>query len=451
MILEKAVIIKERNKDNRKIIIYCNDYFYSILGILGGICAECVVVPASPAYGEKNLQYIMKKLQDFFVVTDDEKMVTNISGDEVIFIKDGTELKENSACNIERINWKRSNREDSTQFILFTSGSTDYAKGVILSTHNVLSNISKYEEYLPLNENDVTLIWRPICHAAVLFREVIYSLLRGCNLVLFNERYIPQRILGYLKKYHCTYLGITPTLLRILIKFSKEREMKYLKYVTVSGERVRVDDLRTMKLQYPELKIFNVYGLTEATLQLTYLDEYWIDIKENSVGKPLKGYEIKIVDDRGEKLNYGLKGEVIAKCESMMSGYYEDDIRTNKKIVDGWLHTGDIGYLDKEGFLYIVGRIDTMIIRSGVNIFPEEIEKVLLDSHIVQDILVYGCDDVNFGQKICVDCVLNNENITLSDFKGHCREVLPAHMQPDEINLVKEICHTANGKTRRYS
>lgn len=449
--MEVANLFIYKNYENRKIVIYCNDFFSTILGILAGICTGYVIVPVSPSYGEKNLRYILKKLNTFFVVTDNEELVRGIDLNNIIFIKEVcvSELEE---CKNKKLvkKDKQNSTKDGNQFIIFTSGSTDCAKGVVISKKNVLSNMSKYSEYLPLQPGDVTLIWRPICHAAVLFREVLYSLLNGCNLVLYNNRYIPHKILKYIKQYNCTYLGITPTLLNGLIRYLKNDELNSLKYITVSGERVRINDLKKIKSWYPTMKIFNVYGLTEATLQLTYLDDELLIQRENSVGKALKGYKIKIVNENGEECSQGVSGEVVAKSESIMKGYYRNDDATHKKIINGWLYTGDTGYMDKDGYLYILGRNDTMIIRAGVNIFPEEVEKIVLNhSNIVKDIVVYGCDDINYGQKVCADIVPKDENIKLEDLKSLCKKILPIHMQPDCVDIVERIERTDNGKILR--
>ena len=187
---------------------------------------------------------------------------------------------------------------------------------------------------------------------------------------------------------------------------------------------------------FPGTQIYNVYGLTEASPRVSFLPPDKFDSKPLSVGMPLKSVKVKTVNN-----------ELYVKGKSIMKGYYCDAEATNRVITDGWLHTGDIVSQDSEGMFYIKSRKDNMIIRAGMNIYPQEIENELKAHPKIKEVLVYGLKINSTTEKINIKVV--TKELTVTDIFEICKSRLPSYQMPDSIEIVNEIHKNASGKVIR--
>lgn len=325
-------------------------------------------------------------------------------------------------------------RYDQTAFIIFTSGSLGKPKGVMLSDENIIENIRAIDSYFDVEESDSILIARPLVHISVLTGEFLFSLYKGLEINFYEEDFNPQRFLAYLSLQKITVLCSTPTMIYHLASYKKDTNLS-LKSCVVSGERLQNKVVESIRENFGGVKFYNVYGLTENSPRATALLPEDFFNKIGSIGKPILNTEVKI-----------LHGQLLIKSNSVMQGYYNNEKLTAEKIKGGYLYSGDIAKVDKEGFYYILGRKDNILIRSGLNINPEEIENILLNCDGVRNCLVYGQDNEKFGQMIC--CKILGE-VTVSEVRNFANKNLPPRCNLNKIEIVKELSLTTSGKLKR--
>ncbi|MDR1093126.1 MAG: AMP-binding protein [Clostridiales bacterium] len=330
--------------------------------------------------------------------------------------------------------------------IMFTSGSSGKPKGVMLSHENVISNISAIGKYFQIKAGDSILIARPLSHAAVLTGEFFVSLYKGLTVHLYNESFSPRRLASYMAEHKITVFCATPTLLNLLCRSIREGGKLPLKHMAVSGERLPKETAIAIAGAFPDTDIYSVYGLTEASPRVSCLPPDKFRSKPGSVGVPIDGVQMRILDNGGEKAANGAQGRLWVKSAGVMRGYLGRPELTESKIKDGWLDTGDIAYKDEDGYFHIVGRADNMIIRSGMNIYPEEVEGALLSDGRIEKALCYAEPDALTGRRVCVKVV---GNATVREVAETARKTLPAFMRPSRIEVVADLERTASGKTAR--
>ena len=228
-------------------------------------------------------------------------------------------------------------------------------------------------------------------------------------------------------------LGSTPTMFNMFLK--TKCNLKSLKHAIISGEKLSKEIAISLINNYPHINFYNVYGMTENSPRATCLNNNDFNVFVGSVGKPLLNTDIKIIDN-----------EICIKSKSIMKGYYKNKELTNKKILDGYYHTGDAGYFNEYDYLYVLGRIDNMIIKSGVNIYPEEIENEVRKYENVKDCLVYKITDENDLENIGLKVV---GDVSISKLLKHLCLSLPSIMVPTKIIIVEKLDKTPSGKLKR--
>lgn len=275
-------------------------------------------------------------------------------------------------------------------FIMCTSGTTGVPKGAMITHENMITNLLDIADYFKINSSDKILIARPLYHCAVLTGEFLISLMNGLHIVFYDGEFNPTRLIQTIRKHKITVMGATPTIFYHISNIVKRQKEKLpLKTVAVSGECMTEVVAKQIKNILPDAAIYNVYGLTEASPRVSYLPPEYFDEYPLSVGIPLKSVSVKIAN-----------GELFVKGKSVMKGYYNDKSATDKAIQNRWLHTGDIATIDENGFISIKSRKDNMIIRGGMNIYPQEIENALLQDNRIKEALAFGVYDKAIGQRI---------------------------------------------------
>ena len=319
-----------------------------------------------------------------------------------------------------------------TAAVLFTSGTTGEPKGVKLSHRGIIENLKGIDGYFQVREGQKILIARPLVHVAVFTGELLFALYKGLEIDFYEEAFQPARLAKYIDENYVQVFGCTPTLLYHLSRYLQGAS---LDSIVISGERLTEGVANKIKEKFPDKKFYNVYGLTENSPRVSALcPEEFFD-KIGSVGKPIAHTKAKMEG-----------GELLVKSRSIMQGYIDERERTKEKLKQGWLHTGDMARIDKQGYLYILGRKDDMLIRSGMNIYPAEIESAALQINGVKNCMVYGEEDVNYGQKICMKAVAD---IGIAELRKELVSRLPAYLIPDKILLVESLELTPSGKVKR--
>lgn len=405
--------------------ILCNYEMTSAMALLACIAAGKPAVPMPTRYGKEMYVKIWERAEPPCIITD--------MGGGLNIIPVSPE-----SCPEPP--------EKNTAVILFTSGSTGKPKGIMLSDDNLICNIEDIRSYFPITNNDTILISRPLYHSSVLTGEFLVALCAGAKIVFTSESFQPLNILKVLKTNNITVFGSTPTLMTMLSRFVREPCEISVSLLSISGECMTEGMARTIRKAFPNADIYCGYGLSEASPRVAYLPAEDFDDDPTCAGIALPSVKIRIARPNGKDAARGEVGEIFVKGNNVTIGYFDDAERTRNTVRHGWLHTGDLGYISKNGRLYIKGRRDDMIIRAGMNIYPAEIENILSTDGRVCEVQVYGYsknDTQEIGMTISGDFYSEHEVMKM------CQQYLPSYQIPSKIDLTSELEKLAGGKRKR--
>lgn len=404
--------------------IICNYEMSTAMSLLACIASSNTAIPMPTRYGKKTYEKIWLRAKPSYLLTDTLGGICAIPS----ALKDANVHKQDIAV------------------ILFTSGSTGIPKGVMLAAENLMCNVEDIRSYFPITSDDTILISRPLYHSSVLTGEFLVSLCAGAKIIFTSSAFQPPNIINLLKENKVTVFGSTPTLISMLSRFVREPNELSVRLLSISGECITEGMAKTIRKAFPQADIYCGYGLSEASPRVAYLPANEFDADPTCAGRALPNVKIRIARSDGNTAAKGEIGEVLVRGDNVMIGYFKDQIRTKSSICNGWLHTGDLGYISKDGRLYIKGRKDYMIIRAGMNIYPAEIENAISADNRVKEIQVYGYKK-NGTQEIGMS-IKGNFNST-DEVIDMCKHYLPSYQIPSKIELVENLEQNASGKRKR--
>ena len=342
---------------------------------------------------------------------------------------------------------------DGLSTIIYTGGTTGVAKGVMLSHENISSNVQQFSSWFPdLVDGEESIVGTfPIFHSAGFTAVQNFMIWRGWEHVMI-PRPEPAALVELLKKYRPHYLPGVPAIFVGLLADPEFRKMdlSFIHGFFSGAAPLAADTIRDLQ-ELTGATMLEVYGMTETTPVATATPWGGV-IKPGTVGVPVPSTEIKIVDlETGEKeMETGVHGEVIIKGPQNMMGYYKKPEETAGTLRGGWVFTGDIGFFDQDGYLSVVDRKKDMIIASGYNIYPIEIDNVLFDHPKILEACAVGVPDPYRGETLKAFIVLKEgETLTEDEVLAYCRERLAAYKVPRQIVFVDELPKTAVGKILR--
>jgi len=350
--------------------------------------------------------------------------------------------------------------DEDTTILVYTAGTTGFPKGVMLS-HNsfsiyVLENVSPAD---PLAEEG-NILTVPLYHVAGI--QAMMAAIYGGRTLVMERQFGPVEWMGLVQAEKAKRAMMVPTMLKQLIdhpEFDKY-DLSSLRVITYGAAPMPLEVIKKAVELFPGVSFINAFGQTETASTITTLspedhnitgteEEREKKLKRlSSIGRPMSDVEMKIIDEEGNDLPQGEVGEIVARGPRVMSGYWKDEEKTGKTIdKDGWVHTGDIGYMDEEGYFFLAGRATDMIIRAGENISPEEVEGVVLSHPKVDEAAVIGVPDEEWGElPMAVVVVKKGESVTPEDIMEHCRANLASFKRPRSIVFVDELPRNPMGK-----
>jgi fatty-acyl-CoA synthase len=428
----------------------------------GAALAGLTLVTANPAYLPKELAYVLKQSNANGIVIcpeyrgrDFNAVLNEVRRDlpglrEVISLADWSSFLD-SGRNIHPLPVVS---PDDVAQIQYTSGTTGFPKGAEL-THRGLANNSRfYARVIGAHEADVWINPMPLFHTAGCGLATLGALQTGGTHVL-PAGFDPRLMLDLIEAHRGSIVLSVPTMLiRTLDQPDvKDRDLSSWRLVTLGGAPVPPELVRRAAADV-NLDVAIGFGQTESSPYITHTlprdpNPQWID----TVGRPLPQTELKIIDaDTGETVPIGVIGEVCARSICVMKGYFGNPNATAETVdAQGWLHTGDLGSLDEQGYLHIHGRIKDMIIRGGENIYPREVEDVLYTHPGVSNVSVVGVPDADWGE-VVVAFVQTRPGCSLSDdeLSGFCRSRLASYKTPRIWRFVDHFPQTASGKIQKF-
>jgi len=334
----------------------------------------------------------------------------------------------------------------------YTSGTTGFPKGVMLTHFNITNN----GYWIGVNENfttaDRVCIPVPLFHCFGCVLAVMACLNHGATMVIL-ERYDPINVMMSIERERCTAVYGVPTMFIGILdhKLFDKFDFSTLRTGIMAGSPCPVKTMKECVERMNMREVTIVYGLTETSpgMTQTRFDEPSLEKKCSTVGKALPGIEVAVIDpESGEHLGPGRHGELCCRGHNVMKGYYKMPEETAKAIdKDGWLHSGDIGMMDEDGYFAVTGRLKDMIIRGGENIYPKEVEDFIHHIEGVADVQVVGVPSVKYGELPAAFVILRpGVKLTAEDIVDHCRGKIAFYKIPKYVHFLDEYPMTASGK-----
>jgi long-chain acyl-CoA synthetase len=337
---------------------------------------------------------------------------------------------------------------DDVAWLFYTSGTTGVPKGAMLTHRNMLFQTQAYfADIDKLGPGDAILHPAPLSHGSGLYGLPHFAA-GAVNVIPESGRFEPAEIFELLEHWSGVSLFAAPTMLVRLLASAQARSPRNLKCIVYGGAPMYVaDSLRAIELFGPRL--YQLYGQGESPMTITGLPQVFhhADAVEKlaSCGFARTGVEVRIFDERDEELAAGETGEIVTRSDCVMAGYWGNPEATAKTLRDGWLHTGDVGSLDAQGFLTIKDRSKDMIISGGANIYPREIEEVLLRHPAVAECSVVGRPHPEWGEEVVAFVVTRNP-ISADELDSLCKENIARFKRPRDYRFVEALPKNNYGK-----
>ena len=332
--------------------------------------------------------------------------------------------------------------------LIYTSGTTGRPKGVMVSHANVMADIHNFNYWMRYTEGGVYLHAAPIFHIADFPAMFAAPAFGACQATF--PKFSPQIFCETLERERVTHAVLVPTMINLLTQFPDltKFDLSSLEVVAYGGSPMAPELIRRIRELLPNLKLVQVYGLSETGFLTGLQDQEHTEDKLLSCGRPCPGVDVQVVDESGKQVGNGDHGELVARGANVMRGYWNNPEETALAFRDGLFRTGDIGYQDAAGYFYILDRLKDMIVTGGENVYSGEVEAVIYQHPAVREVAVFGIPDSKWGE-IVMACVVLKSGKTLSgdELSAHCRCALASYKVPRRIEFFEnELPKNGSGK-----
>jgi len=446
----------------------CLEYVVSYYGCLK---AGSVVAPLSTELKSDTLRHILTELSPRILIASPrlERLIrdTDISAcgiNEIILVSPKQDW---SGSSIKLYTWERileqgdadnsferEIQETDLASIIYTSGSTGTPKGVMLSHQNVVVNTNSICQYLKLTHHDIQMVVLPFYY--VMGKSLLNTHFAvGGRVVINNKFAFSASVINQMIAEECTgFSGVPSTFAYLLHRspLARNRErLTSLRYCSQAGGHMAKHTKIELREALPaHTEIYIMYGATEASARLSWLPPEQYNDKIESIGIPIPGVTLAVLDSDGNELPPGETGELVAKGENIMQGYWQDSELTNKVLDHHGYHTGDLAYRDSDGYFYITGRMDNQLKVGGHRINAQEIEDTLMATGLLIEATVIGKPDILLGNSLIAFAVPKNDTCVSSDIIKICANLLPKYKLPESIMFLRSLPKTSNGKIDKY-
>ncbi|HEY2564368.1 MAG TPA: long-chain fatty acid--CoA ligase [Acidimicrobiales bacterium] len=337
---------------------------------------------------------------------------------------------------------------DDIQRLMYTSGTTGRPKGAMITNANLAwKNYAHITEF-GLIGADVGLACGPLYHVGALDLTTTSLIAVGATIIL-HRAFDAEQVVEEIERSRVTTLWMAPAMVRAVLDVPgvEERDLSSVRLLIGGGEKMPIPVIERLQRTLPSAWFADAYGLTETVSGDTFLDSASIRSKLGSVGRPCQYLEVDVWDEHGVSLPRGERGEVVLRGPKVFKGYWRDPTATAAAFAGGWFHTGDIGFRDDDGYLYIVDRLKDMIVSGGENIASSEIERVLYEHEAVLEAAVVGRPDDRWGEVPVAYVVMNEPGTTTAeDLIDHCGQQLARFKVPKAVYVVDALPRNPSGK-----
>ena len=435
--------IQDKTKPGKVVsLLYENSPFF-IISYFSILKSGCIAHIIPPAISDFNLKEQIKETNPEIILSSNnfKHKLNRIELIKEIFFID------NNSKFFKSNNDFYGNQFNETSSIIFTSGTTSKPKGVKLSHKNVLTATNNIAKMIGLQSEDIEINSLSLSHSFGL--GCLHAIfLQGATSIIFKNTINLKEILKKGLSENATgFVGVPTTFYKILDSFDELFSSIFsIRYLLTNTAPMKKESILEIMRLFPKANFYTYYGLTEAS-RSTFLLFNKNKNKINSVGKPAPGIEIKILDENGKNLSTNQIGEITIKGDNVITNYWNNS-KADNSINYGWLKTGDVGYLDSDGFLYLKSRKDDMLNVGGEKFTPEEVELVIKEIPEILDVGVIGIPNEDFGQ-VPVAFIVTNNKISSAYIIKQCNEKLERYKIPQKIIFLDNIPKTDSGKIQR--
>jgi long-chain acyl-CoA synthetase len=426
------------------------DFVFCYFGILR---AGLTMVPLNPLLREPEVRHVMNDSGAKALLTSSSRVdeVARAAGDVPVFVRGSGELppRRHTLASLyadRAFDDVVATSSEDTAVLLYTSGTTGRPKGAELTHLQLLMNANTSGALFGFGPDDVSLAVVPFFHVYGL--SLIGVTVRYASTMTVLPRFEIATALEVMERDRVSIMFGVPTMYHALLAEDvTDRDLSAFRLAVSGGAAIPGETLREVEKRFGVL-LLEGYGLSESCATATF-NRSREDRRFLSIGKPIWGVEVRVVDEAGSRLPRGADhvGELVIRGHNVMKGYHNDPEATALAVRDGWLHSGDLGYEDEDGYLFVVDRKKDLVIRGGYNVYPREIEEVLYSHPGVSAAAVIGKPDPRLGEEVVAVVVRRaGAELGADELIAFCKERLAAYKYPREVRFVDEMPLGSSGK-----
>ena len=343
--------------------------------------------------------------------------------------------------------------EDQLGSIIYTSGSTGKPKGAMLAHKNIVTNVNSICRYLKLTDNDIQMVVQPFFY--VMGKSLLNTHMAVGGRIVINNRFAyPATVINQMIEEQVTgFSGVPSTYAHLLHQSplaAAREKLTSLRYCSqAGGHMAAATKKKLLDLLPKQTQLVVMYGATEASARLAYVEPDMLEAKIDSIGKPIPGVSLKVLDPDGHELPVGEVGELVASGANIMQGYWRDTEATARALSRHGYHTGDLGYRDADGYFFVVGRKDNQLKVGGHRINVQEIEDTIIAADLAVEVAVLGIPDPLLENRLVAVMVPVDKDLDADQVLAVCRRKLPAYKVPQQVVFAGTLPKSASGKVDR--
>ena len=435
-----------------RVALYLPNIPAFVICYLAAVKIGAIAVSVNPMLKAEELKYLLNDSGAVLLCTVGE-LLPNVHSEDYPSVAHVLVCEGESQGNPTVDNWSHAGSTDGRSaemspedpaVLLYTSGTTGFPKGATLTHGNVVSNVWAAIHHAGYKIDDCLPLFLPLFHV---FGQnfIMNAAFNACATLVLYRRFVPDLVLESIARDRVTLFFAVPTIYIGLLNMDLSRyDLSSLRYEFSAAATMP----REISSQWSERfgrSIYEGYGLTECSPFAAYNHDF--RHKFGSVGTPVENFEVKILDEEDNEVPLGKWGEICIKGPGVMSGYWNRPVETAEALRNGWLHSGDTGTMDDEGYIFIVDRVKDMINVAGFKVWPAEVEQSLYRHSAVKEVAVYGVPDPEKGESVKAAVVLKaGVSCSEEELRAFCREKMANYKIPNSLEFVEELPKSATGK-----
>ena len=444
--------------------ILLDNSYEAVIAIYSTVISNRICVPLDADMHKRNIKYIIDDASISLIFTSSKYLekVEKVNKENKLKIVLADSIKtenkysylDNIVLGVNEDHFKESDKanDSSVAFILYTTGTTGPKKGVMLSHANLLAATRNINKFMKIGPGIIESLPMRLSHSFGFARlRSVFDV--GGTVILENGFLRPERILYNMKLNKANAISSVPAGFSILLDYYKKQfaEMgPQIKYIEIGSAFMRRNHKDMLIKICPNARICMHYGLTEAS-RSTFIEFHSEKKNLDTIGKPSPNVELRIIGEHGEKLGPNQTGEIVVKGQMVMKGYWKKDEITKENLKNGWLHTGDLGKVDDDGYFHLLGRMKEIINIGGLKVAPGEVEEVLLNYNGILEVAIIGVKSSNdISDERIKAFIVTDIELSIKDLEKFCLENMESYKLPTEFEIVKSLPKTPSGKIQRH-